>query len=50
VGGCFVALPLYILYESGSTLIGRAAREHNIRGIIVASSVLVVPVSASTPD
>jgi hypothetical protein len=33
VGGCFIALALCILYESGSTLIGRAAPERSIPGI-----------------
>lgn len=47
VGWCFVALALYIACESGSTLIGRAAPERSIPGIIVAAvSVLVMPLLA----
>jgi divalent metal cation (Fe/Co/Zn/Cd) transporter len=39
---CFIALALYILYESGSTLIGHKAPEPSIPGIIVAIVSLVV--------
>jgi divalent metal cation (Fe/Co/Zn/Cd) transporter len=47
VGGCFVALALYILYESGSTLIGHEIPERSIPGIIVAAtSVIVMPMLA----
>jgi len=47
VGGCFVALAAYILYESGSTLIGHQIPERSIRGIIVAAvSVVVMPMLA----
>jgi divalent metal cation (Fe/Co/Zn/Cd) transporter len=47
VGGCFVALALYILYESGSTLIGHKEPERSIPGIIVAAvSVVVMPLLA----
>src|ERR1035438_7794520 len=47
VGGCFIALALYILYESGSTLIGHDAPERSIPGIIVAAvSVVVMPLLA----
>jgi divalent metal cation (Fe/Co/Zn/Cd) transporter len=47
VGGSFVALALYILYESGSTLIGHEAPERSIPGIIVAAvSVVVMPLLA----
>jgi len=42
VGGCFVALALYIAYESGSTLMGHEIPEHSIPGIIVAAVSLVV--------
>jgi divalent metal cation (Fe/Co/Zn/Cd) transporter len=42
VGWCFVALALYILYESGSTLIGHKAPERSLAGIIVAAVSLVV--------
>jgi divalent metal cation (Fe/Co/Zn/Cd) transporter len=47
VGGCFLALALYILYESGSTLIRHEATERSIPGIIVAAaSVVVMPLLA----
>jgi len=47
VGGCFVALALYILYESGSALVGHEAPERSIPGIIVAAiSVVVMPLLA----
>ena len=47
VGGCFVALALYILYEAGSTLIRHEAPERSIPGIIVAAvSVVVMPLRA----
>ena len=47
VGGCFLALALYILYESGSTLIGHAIPERSIPGILVAAvSVVVMPLLA----
>src|ERR1017187_6671900 len=47
VGGCFVALALYILYESVSTLIGHDASKRSIPGIIVAAvSVVVMPLLA----
>ena len=47
VGGCFMVLALYILYEAGSTLIGHAIPERSIPGIIVAAvSVIVMPVLA----
>src|ERR1022692_3066578 len=42
MGGCFIALALYILYESGSTLIGHEAPERSIPGIIVAAVSVVV--------
>ena len=42
-----MALALYILYESGSTLIGYEIPEHSIPGIIVAAvSVVVMPILA----
>jgi divalent metal cation (Fe/Co/Zn/Cd) transporter len=37
VGGSFVALALYILYESGSTLILQKAPERSIVGLIIAA-------------
>lgn len=47
VGACFIALALYIFYESGSALIRRDAPERSIPGIIVASaSVIVMPLLA----
>ncbi len=47
VGGCFVALALYILYESGSTLMGHEIPERSIPGIVVAAaSVVVMPLLA----
>ncbi len=47
VGWCFLALALYILYESGSTLIRHAAPERSIPGIIIAAvSVVVMPILA----
>jgi divalent metal cation (Fe/Co/Zn/Cd) transporter len=47
VGWCFVALALYILYESGSTLIRQESPERSIPGIIVAAvSVVVMPLLA----
>lgn len=48
VGGCFIALALYILYESGSSLIGHAVSERSIPGLVVAAvSVIVMPMLAS---
>jgi divalent metal cation (Fe/Co/Zn/Cd) transporter len=41
VGGCFVALAMYIAYESGST-IGHQEPERGLSGIIVAAVSLVV--------
>ena len=47
VGRCFIALAVYILYESGSTLIGHESPERSIPGIIVAAvSVVVMPLLA----
>lgn len=47
VGGCFVALALYIAHESGSTLIGHEIPERSIPGIIVAAaSVVIMPLLA----
>jgi divalent metal cation (Fe/Co/Zn/Cd) transporter len=42
VGWCFVALAVYILYESGSALIRGEAPERSIPGIVVAAASLVV--------
>jgi divalent metal cation (Fe/Co/Zn/Cd) transporter len=47
VGGCFVALALYIAYESASTLIRREPPERSIPGIAIAAvSVVVMPLLA----
>jgi divalent metal cation (Fe/Co/Zn/Cd) transporter len=47
VGWCFVALAVYIFYESGSALIGHDAPKRSIPGIIVAAvSVVVMPLLA----
>jgi divalent metal cation (Fe/Co/Zn/Cd) transporter len=47
VGSCFVALALYILYESGTALIRHAAPQRSVPGIIVAAvSVVVMPLLA----
>jgi divalent metal cation (Fe/Co/Zn/Cd) transporter len=47
VGLCFIALAVYILYESGSTLIRHEAPERSIPGIIIAAvSLVVMPVLA----
>ncbi|MGA3043529.1 MAG: cation transporter [Bryobacteraceae bacterium] len=47
VGWCFIALALYILYESGSSLIGHKAPERSIPGLIVAIvSLAVMPLLA----
>jgi divalent metal cation (Fe/Co/Zn/Cd) transporter len=48
VGGSFVALALYILYESASALVRHEAPERSIPGIIVAAvSVVAMPLLAS---
>ena len=47
VGGCFLALALYILCESGDALIRREAPQRSIPGILVAAtSVVVMPLLA----
>jgi divalent metal cation (Fe/Co/Zn/Cd) transporter len=47
VGACFIALAVYILYESGTTLIRHDSPERSIPGIIVAAvSVVVMPLLA----
>jgi hypothetical protein len=44
VGACFIALALYIAYESSSTLIRQEVPERSIPGIVIAaSSVIVMP-------
>jgi divalent metal cation (Fe/Co/Zn/Cd) transporter len=42
VGWCFIALALYIAYESGSTLIHHETPERSIPGIIVGAAAVVV--------
>jgi divalent metal cation (Fe/Co/Zn/Cd) transporter len=47
VGGCFVALGLYVAYESVSTLIRHQAPERSIPGIVIAAiSLIVMPLLA----
>jgi divalent metal cation (Fe/Co/Zn/Cd) transporter len=47
VGFCFLALAIYVLYESASILIGREAPERSIPGIALAAvSVIVMPLLA----
>jgi divalent metal cation (Fe/Co/Zn/Cd) transporter len=48
VGGCFIVLSIYILYDSGSTLLRHQAPERSIPGILLAAlSVVVMPVLAA---
>jgi divalent metal cation (Fe/Co/Zn/Cd) transporter len=48
VGGCFITLAAYIVYESGSTLMGHRIPERSIPGIVVAAvSVVVMPLLAN---
>ena len=48
VGICFIALAVYILYESGSTLIRREAPDRSIPGIVLAAvSVVIMPLLAN---
>lgn len=47
VGWSFIALALYIVYESATTLIGHEAPERSIPGILIAAvSVVVMPILA----
>ncbi len=47
VGACFIALALYILYESGSMLIRYVPPKRSIFGIVIAAiSVIVMPLLA----
>lgn len=47
VGWCFIALALYIAYESSSTLIGHEAPKGSIPGIVIAvAAVVVMPLLA----
>jgi divalent metal cation (Fe/Co/Zn/Cd) transporter len=44
VGVCFLALAIYILYDSGSMLVHREAPDRSIPGIVIAAvSVIVMP-------
>jgi divalent metal cation (Fe/Co/Zn/Cd) transporter len=48
VGWCFIALSIYILYDSGSSLLRHEPPERSIPGIIIAAvSVVVMPLLAS---
>ena len=38
VGWCFIALAVYIIYESGSTLIRHEAPDESIGGIVIAAA------------
>jgi len=42
VGWCFIALAVYITYESGSTLLRHETPERSIPGIIIAAGAVVV--------
>src|SRR5882672_10282238 len=42
VGVCFLALAVYILYESVSDLVARSAPQHSVPGIVLACVSLVV--------
>jgi divalent metal cation (Fe/Co/Zn/Cd) transporter len=45
VGVCFLALAIYVVYESVSDLVSRKAPEHSIPGIVLACvSLIVMPV------
>jgi divalent metal cation (Fe/Co/Zn/Cd) transporter len=47
VGACLIALAVYIVYESSSTLVGHVPPEPSIAGIVIASaSVIVMPLLA----
>jgi hypothetical protein len=47
VGSCFIALAVYILFESASTLTRHEAPERSIPGIIIAAvSLVVMPILA----
>jgi divalent metal cation (Fe/Co/Zn/Cd) transporter len=49
VGFCFIALAIYVVYESGSILLRHEAPERSIPGIIVAAvSVIVMPLLAKS--
>ncbi len=42
VGVCFIALAVYVLYESSSDLVGRHAPKHSVPGIALACVSLIV--------
>jgi len=47
MGACFIALALYIAYESSSTLIRQVPPERSLAGIVIASaSMIVMPLLA----
>ena len=47
VGACFIALAVYIVYESSSSLIRHVPPERSVAGIVIASvSVIVMPLLA----
>jgi divalent metal cation (Fe/Co/Zn/Cd) transporter len=47
IGSCFIALAIYILYDSGSILLRHQAPERSIPGIVLAAvSVVVMPMLA----
>jgi divalent metal cation (Fe/Co/Zn/Cd) transporter len=47
VGGCFIALALYMLFESASAIAGREMPKRSLTGIIIAAvSVVVMPLLA----
>ena len=47
VAACFIALALYIVYESSSTLIRQIPPERSVDGMVIASaSVIVMPLLA----
>jgi hypothetical protein len=49
VGACFVALALYILYESSAILIRHVPPERSIAGIVIAAiSVIVMPAACQS--
>ena len=48
VGWCFIALSIYILYESGSTLLQHDPPDRSIPGVIIAAvSIIVMPLLAA---
>ena len=43
VGGCFIALAVYVLNESGSTLIRHEEPANSIPGMVIAAAIVVMP-------